>query len=226
MNIRMLDENHISISLDETTSDQEVQSIAKLFKGIAKKEKAVSSYDLPSDILRSSEYLTHPVFHLYRTETEMLRYIRKLCDKDIALDRAMIPLGSCTMKLNAASEMIPVGWEEFSNIHPYAPEDQVAGYKNLIEDLETKLSEITGYAAVSLQPNAGSQGEYAGLLAIDAFHRSNGDQQRKICLIPESAHGTNPASAQMAGMRVVPISCDKKGNIDLEDLKEKAAQSF
>ena len=224
MNIRMLDENYISISLDETTSDQEVQSITKLFKDIAKKDEVVSSYDLPSDILRSSKYLTHPVFHLYRTETEMLRYIRKLCDKDIALDRAMIPLGSCTMKLNAASEMIPVGWEEFSNIHPYAPEDQVAGYKTLIEDLEIKLSEITGYAAISLQPNAGSQGEYAGLLAIDAFHRSNGDQQRKICLIPESAHGTNPASAQMAGMRVVPISCDKKGNIDIENLKEKAVQ--
>ena len=224
MNIRMLDENYISISLDETTSDQEVQSITKLFKDIAKKDEVVSSYDLPSDILRSSKYLTHPVFHLYRTETEMLRYIRKLCDKDIALDRAMIPLGSCTMKLNATSEMIPVGWEEFSNIHPYAPQDQVAGYKILIKDLEAKLSEITGYAAVSLQPNAGSQGEYAGLLAIDAFHRSNGDQQRKICLIPESAHGTNPASAQMAGMRVVPISCDKKGNIDIENLKEKAVQ--
>ena len=224
MNIRMLDENYISISLDETTSDQEVQSITKLFKDIAKKDEVISSYDLPSAIIRSSKYLTHPVFHLYRTETEMLRYIRKLCDKDIALDRAMIPLGSCTMKLNAASEMIPVGWEEFSNIHPYAPEDQVAGYKTLIEDLEIKLSEITGYAAVSLQPNAGSQGEYAGLLAIDAFHRSNGDQQRKICLIPESAHGTNPASAQMAGMRVVPISCDKKGNIDIENLKEKAVQ--
>ena len=224
MNIRMLDENHISISLDETTSDLEVQSIANLFKGITKKAEAASSYDLPINILRSTEYLTHPVFHLYRTETEMLRYIRKLCDKDIALDRAMIPLGSCTMKLNATSEMIPVGWEEFSNIHPYAPQDQVSGYKTLIEDLEVKLSEITGYAAVSLQPNAGSQGEYAGLLAIDAFHKSNGDQHRKICLIPESAHGTNPASAQMAGMKVVPISCDKKGNIDLEDLKEKASQ--
>ena len=224
MNIRMLDENHISISLDETTSDLEVQSIANLFKGITNKAEAASSYDLPINILRSTEYLTHPVFHLYRTETEMLRYIRKLCDKDIALDRAMIPLGSCTMKLNATSEMIPVGWEEFSNIHPYAPQDQVSGYKTLIEDLEVKLSEITGYAAVSLQPNAGSQGEYAGLLAIDAFHKSNGDQHRKICLIPESAHGTNPASAQMAGMKVVPISCDKKGNIDLEDLKEKASQ--
>ena len=224
MNLRMMDANHISISLDETTTDQEIENIKKLFKDLSKKVKGVSSFELPIDIIRSSEYLTHPVFHLYRTETEMLRYIRKLCDKDIALDRAMIPLGSCTMKLNATSEMIPVGWEEFSNIHPYAPHDQTAGYKILINDLEAKLSEITGYSAVSLQPNAGSQGEYAGLLAIDAFHRSNGDQQRKICLIPESAHGTNPASAQMAGMKVVPISCDKKGNIDLKDLGEKASK--
>ena len=224
MNLRMMDANHISISLDETTTDQEIENIKKLFKELSKKAKSVSSFELPIDIRRSSEYLTHPVFHLYRTETEMLRYIRKLCDKDIALDRAMIPLGSCTMKLNATSEMIPVGWEEFSNIHPYAPYDQTAGYKILIDDLEAKLSEITGYSAVSLQPNAGSQGEYAGLLAIDAFHRSNGDQQRKICLIPESAHGTNPASAQMAGMKVVPISCDKKGNIDLKDLGEKASK--
>ena len=224
INLRMLDANHISISLDETTTDQEIEKIIKLFKELSKKEKVVLSFELPIDIMRSSEYLTHPVFHLYRTETEMLRYIRKLCDKDIALDRAMIPLGSCTMKLNATSEMIPVGWEEFSNIHPYAPHDQTHGYKILINDLEAKLSEITGYSAVSLQPNAGSQGEYAGLLAIDAFHRSNGDQQRKICLIPESAHGTNPASAQMAGMKVVPISCDKKGNIDLEDLGKKASK--
>ena len=224
MNLRMVDANHISISLDETTTDQEIENIKKLFKELSKKAKGVSSFELPIDIIRSSEYLTHPVFHLYRTETEMLRYIRKLCDKDIALDRAMIPLGSCTMKLNATSEMIPVGWEEFSNIHPYAPHDQTAGYQILINDLEAKLSEITGYSAVSLQPNAGSQGEYAGLLAIDAFHRNNGDQQRKICLIPESAHGTNPASAQMAGMKVVPISCDKKGNIDLKDLGEKASK--
>ena len=224
MNLRALDANHISISLDETTTRQEIKNITKIFKDLSKKEKAVLSFELPINIVRSSEYLTHPVFHLYRTETEMLRYIRKLGDKDIALDRAMIPLGSCTMKLNATSEMIPVGWEEFSNIHPYAPHDQTAGYKTLINDLETKLAEITGYSAVSLQPNAGSQGEYAGLLAIDAFHRSNGEQQRKICLIPESAHGTNPASAQMAGMKVVPISCDKKGNIDLEDLGEKASK--
>ena len=222
MNIRVLDEDHISISLDETTTNQEVNKIVKLFKPIERKEKVIMSFDLPADLQRSSKYLTHPVFHMYRTETEMLRYIRKLCDKDIALDRAMIPLGSCTMKLNATSEMIPVGWEEFSNIHPYAPNDQTVGYKILIEDLEAQLSEITGYSAISLQPNAGSQGEYAGLLAIDAFHKKNGDHQRKICLIPESAHGTNPASAQMAGMKVVAINCDKKGNIDLEDLKEKA----
>ena len=222
MNIRVLDEDHISISLDETTTNQEVNKIVKLFKPIERKEKVILSFDLPADLQRSSKYLTHPVFHMYRTETEMLRYIRKLSDKDIALDRAMIPLGSCTMKLNATSEMIPVGWEEFSNIHPYAPNDQTVGYKILIEDLETQLSEITGYSAISLQPNAGSQGEYAGLLAIDAFHKKNGDHQRKICLIPESAHGTNPASAQMAGMKVVAINCDKKGNIDLEDLKEKA----
>ena len=222
MNIRVLDEDHISISLDETTTNQEVNKIVKLFKPTERKEKVILSFDLPVDLQRSSKYLTHPVFHMYRTETEMLRYIRKLSDKDIALDRAMIPLGSCTMKLNATSEMIPVGWEEFSNIHPYAPNDQTVGYKILIEDLETQLSEITGYSAISLQPNAGSQGEYAGLLAIDAFHKKNGDHQRKICLIPESAHGTNPASAQMAGMKVVAINCDKKGNIDLEDLKEKA----
>ena len=224
MNLRMLDENHLSISLDETTTDQEIENIIKLFRVLPKNEKIISSFGLPVNVQRSSEYLSHPVFHLYRTETEMLRYIRKLCDKDIALDRAMIPLGSCTMKLNATSEMIPIGWEEFSNIHPYAPHDQTAGYRILIDDLETKLSEITGYSAISLQPNAGSQGEYAGLLAIDAYHRSNGDEQRKICLIPESAHGTNPASAQMAGMKVIPVNCDKKGNIDLKDLDEKATK--
>ena len=224
MNLRMLDESHISISLDEATTDQEIENITKIFKVFSKKEKINLSFDLSANVKRASQYLTHPVFHRYRTETEMLRYIRNLSDKDIALDRAMIPLGSCTMKLNATSEMIPVGWEEFSNIHPYAPDDQTSGYKILINDLETKLSEITGYSAISLQPNAGSQGEYAGLLAIDAFHRKNGDCQRKICLIPESAHGTNPASAQMAGMKVIPVNCDKKGNIDLKDLDEKAAK--
>ncbi len=224
MNLRMLDESHISISLDEATTGQEIENITKLFKVFSKKEKINLSFDLSANVKRASQYLTHPVFHRYRTETEMLRYIRNLSDKDIALDRAMIPLGSCTMKLNATSEMIPVGWEEFSSIHPYAPDYQTSGYKILINDLETKLSEITGYSAISLQPNAGSQGEYAGLLAIDAFHRKNGDCQRKICLIPESAHGTNPASAQMAGMKVIPVNCDKKGNIDLKDLDEKAAK--
>ena len=222
MNLRMLDKNHIAISLDETVTDSDVANLLKLFTKIGNEEKVISKLEIPSSLNRSSKYLTHPVFHLYRTETEMLRYIRKLSDKDIALDRAMIPLGSCTMKLNSTSEMIPVGWDEFSNIHPFAPDDQTGGYKILIKDLEAQLSEITGYSGVSLQPNAGSQGEYAGLLAIDAFHRANGDDQRKICLIPESAHGTNPASAQMAGMEVVPISCDKKGNIDLEDLLNTA----
>ena len=224
MNLRMLDESHISISLDEATTDQEIENITKLFRVFSKKEKINLSFDLSANVKRASKYLTHPVFHRYRTETEMLRYIRNLSDKDIALDRAMIPLGSCTMKLNATSEMIPVGWEEFSNIHPYAPDDQTSSYKILINELETKLSEIRRYSAISLQPNAGYQGEYAGLLAIDAFHRKNGDCQRKICLIPESAHGTNPASAQMAGMKVIPVNCDKKGNIDLKDLDEKAAK--
>ncbi|MDC1475030.1 aminomethyl-transferring glycine dehydrogenase [Gammaproteobacteria bacterium] len=210
------------ISLDETTTAEAVDALINLFAGSQSPEQSKEEFGIPTPLTRTSPYLTHPVFHLYRTETEMLRYIRKLYDKDIALDRAMIPLGSCTMKLNATSEMIPVGWEEFSNIHPYAPADQTKGYQELVSGLEAKLATITGYAAISLQPNAGSQGEYAGLLAIDAFHRANNDHQRKICLIPESAHGTNPASAQMAGMKVVPVSCDKKGNIDLEDLTNKA----
>ena len=222
INIRCIDSNSLSISLDETTSDIDIAELASLFASFKVSAQSNNKYGIPSVLARTSVYLTHPVFHLYRTETEMLRYIRKLYDKDIALDRAMIPLGSCTMKLNATSEMIPVGWEEFSNIHPYAPSEQTKGYQMLINDLEHKLATITGYAAISLQPNAGSQGEYAGLLAIDAFHRANDDSQRKVCLIPESAHGTNPASAQMAGMKVVPVSCDKKGNIDLDELKEKA----
>ena len=222
INIRCISSNLISISLDETTSQLDVEELASLFAHFEVSTSSDNKYGIPNELERTSAYLTHPVFHLYRTETEMLRYIKNLCNKDIALDRAMIPLGSCTMKLNATSEMIPVGWEEFSNIHPYAPKEQTQGYQILISDLEKKLATITGYSAISLQPNAGSQGEYAGLLAIDAFHRANGDQQRKICLIPESAHGTNPASAQMAGMKVIPVSCDKKGNIDLEDLTDKA----
>jgi glycine dehydrogenase len=222
INIRCIDADFIAISLDETTTSDEIETLIGLFAGSQNSNQSHGEFGIPSALTRTSSYLMHPVFHLYRTETEMLRYIRTLYDKDIALDRAMIPLGSCTMKLNATSEMIPVGWEEFSNIHPYAPSDQTKGYQELVDDLESQLAVITGYAAISLQPNAGSQGEYAGLLAIDAFHRANNDHQRKICLIPESAHGTNPASAQMAGMKVVPVSCDKKGNIDLEDLKSKS----
>jgi len=222
VNLRKYDDQNVCISLDETTNNQDIANLLNCFKSLKDDKKIEVKYGIPPNLKRTTTYLTHQVFHLYRTETEMLRYIRKLYDKDIALDRAMIPLGSCTMKLNATSEMIPVGWEEFANIHPYAPEDQIEGYKILINDLESQLSTITGYAAISLQPNAGSQGEYAGLLAIDAYHKNNGDLERRICLIPESAHGTNPASAQMAGMKVVPISCDKKGNIDLEDLKLKA----
>ena len=224
INIRCISSNLVSISLDETTSQLDVEELASLFANFEVSTPSDNKYGIPNALERTSAYLTHPVFHLYRTETEMLRYIKNLCNKDIALDRAMIPLGSCTMKLNATSEMIPVGWEEFSNIHPYAPKEQTQGYQILIRDLEKKLATITGYSAISLQPNAGSQGEYAGLLAIDAFHRANGDLQRKICLIPESAHGTNPASAQMAGMKVIPVSCDKKGNIDLEDLTDKATK--
>ena len=224
INIRCINSDLISISLDETTSQIDIEELVSLFANFEVSAQNNNEYEIPKALKRTSSYLTHPVFHLYRTETEMLRYIKKLCDKDMALDRTMIPLGSCTMKLNGTSEMIPVGWEEFSNIHPYAPSEQTQGYQLLIDDLEQKLATITGYSAISLQPNAGSQGEYAGLLAIDAFHRAKGNHQRKICLIPESAHGTNPASAQMAGMKVVPVSCDKKGNIDLDDLKEKATK--
>ncbi len=179
---------------------------------------------LPAALARTSPFLTHPTFHRYRCETEMLRYLRRLADRDIALDRSMIPLGSCTMKLNATSEMIPVTWPEFGELHPFAPPGQAAGYRELIAELERMLCATTGYAAVSLQPNAGSQGEYAGLLAIKAYHASRGEAHRDVCLIPASAHGTNPASAQMAGMHVVVVACDADGNVDLADLEAKAAQ--
>ena len=178
--------------------------------------------NIPKRLLREDEPLTHPVFNSYQSETEMLRYLRKLSDKDIALDRAMIPLGSCTMKLNATAEMIPVSWPEFANIHPFAPNDQVSGYIEMIEEVESMLCVVTGYDAVSLQPNAGSQGEYAGLLAIRSYHASRGESHRNVCLIPSSAHGTNPASAQMCGMRVVVTACDDMGNVDLEELRLKA----
>ena len=177
---------------------------------------------MPEALRRTSGFLTHPVFHAHRSETEMMRYLRRLQAKDIALDRAMIPLGSCTMKLNAAAEMIPVTWSGFADLHPFAPREQAAGYAELFRDLKAWLAEITGFDAVSLQPNAGSQGEYAGLLTIRAYHESRGEGRRDICLIPSSAHGTNPASAVLAGMRVVVVGCDERGNVDLADLSSKA----
>ncbi len=222
INLRKIKADLIGISLDESVDDEVFKNILSIFSiKSPEKNKAVIT-SIPEDLVRTSNYLQHPVFNKYHSETEMLRYIKKLYEKDIALDRAMIPLGSCTMKLNATSEMLPVSWPEFSSIHPFAPESQVLGYKKLMKELEQQLATITGYSEISLQPNAGSQGEYAGLLAIAAFHVSKGDKARNICLIPMSAHGTNPASAQMAGMKVVAIDCDKEGNIDLSDLERKA----
>ena len=179
---------------------------------------------LPAELKRTSEFLAHPVFHVHRSETEMLRYMRKLSDRDLALDRAMIPLGSCTMKLNATTEMIPVTWTEFGSLHPFAPKDQAAGYHAMFTRLEEWLADITGYDAVSLQPNSGAQGEYAGLLAIRAYHASRGEPHRRVCLIPSSAHGTNPASASMVGMDVVVVACDPQGNVDVDDLRKKATE--
>ena len=225
INLRKINKNYIGISLDESVDEQVLKNILSVFSIKPVKEPKEETSSIPKNLLRTSKYLQHPVFNSYRTETEMLRYIKRLYEKDIALDRAMIPLGSCTMKLNSTSEMLPVSWPEFSSIHPFAPENQTKGYKQLIDELEEQLVNITGYSKVSLQPNAGSQGEYAGLLAIDAFHRSRGDNDRNICLIPMSAHGTNPASAQMVGMKIIPINCDKEGNIDLTDLQEKAKEN-
>jgi len=229
MNLREVDGDTVGISFDETTSSADVESLWRIF-GAGEAGPTVAELDartpdaLPAALLRSSEILTHEVFNRYHAETEMLRYLRRLADKDIALDRAMIPLGSCTMKLNATTEMIPITWPEFGAIHPFVPMDQAAGYLELIGELEAMLAEITGYAAVSLQPNAGSQGEYAGLLVIKKYHESRGDHARNICLIPSSAHGTNPASAALAGMKVVVVDCDDGGNVDVEDLRARAEE--
>ncbi|MFC6632754.1 aminomethyl-transferring glycine dehydrogenase [Microbulbifer taiwanensis] len=226
INLRAIDGRRVGISLDETATQGDVEILWQLFGGaldFSEVESRVSPV-LAGELLRDDSPLSQEVFNRYHSETEMLRYLRSLADLDIALDRSMIPLGSCTMKLNATAEMIPVTWPEFANVHPYAPADQVAGYAELIEGLEAMLCEITGYDAVSLQPNAGSQGEYAGLLAIRAYHASRGEGGRDICLIPSSAHGTNPASAQMCGMRVVVVRCDEQGNVCLDDLREKAAE--
>ena len=221
LNLRRLSETEIGVSFDETSTDADVQQLAKLLGGAA--VEAVDKTLLAATYLRTDTILSQRVFHQYRSETEMMRYLRRLSEMDIALDRAMIPLGSCTMKLNAASELIPVTWPEFNSIHPYAPADQWSGYREMIDQLESMLCEITGYDSISLQPNAGSQGEYAGLLAIKLYHESRGDRDRNVCLIPSSAHGTNPASAQMANMRVVVVKCDQHGNIDLPDLDSKIA---
>ncbi len=216
----------LGISLDETTTPAVVEAIWRAFGGALAYEDiaAEANAGLPTELARTSSFLQHQVFHRYRSETELLRYMRKLADRDLALDRAMIPLGSCTMKLNATAEMVPVTWPEFGALHPFAPVEQARGYQHLFDDLKQKLCAITGYDAMSLQPNSGAQGEYAGLLAIRAYHRSRGEEHRNVCLIPSSAHGTNPASAHMAGMEVVVVKCDSQGNVDLADLQTKAEQ--
>lgn len=217
--------SELSISIDETCNEDDVIQLLRCFGGeLSSAEELTLVEPLADEHLRSDDYMTQDVFHQYHSETEMMRYLRRLSDKDIALDRSMIPLGSCTMKLNSASEMTPVTWPEFGQIHPFAPQDQTRGYQTMIAQLEQMLCACTGYDAISLQPNAGSQGEYAGLLAIKAYHESLNDFDRDICLIPSSAHGTNPASAQMANMQVVVVKCNAEGNIDLDDLKSKIAE--
>ena len=220
-NLRPID-GGVAVSFDETTDENKLFALIGAIIGKATLVAAdACQSSLPTKLERHSPFMTHPVFHKYHTETEMMRYMRQLADRDLALDRCMIPLGSCTMKLNATAEMMPVSWPEFANIHPYAPADQTEGYQQLIAELEHMLAEATGYAAISLQPNAGSQGEFAGLLAITRYHESRGEGHRNICLIPSSAHGTNPASAALAGLKVVVVKCDDEGNVDIDDLKAK-----
>ncbi|MDA5095354.1 aminomethyl-transferring glycine dehydrogenase [Aliiroseovarius sp. KMU-50] len=225
VNLRAVGNDRIGISLDEQTRAETIEAVWGAF-GIEKEDDSVANraYRLPDYALRETEYLTHPIFHKNRAEAEITRYMRRLADRDLALDRAMIPLGSCTMKLNATIEMIPVTWPEFSNLHPFVPEDQALGYKEMITDLSDKLCQITGYDAISMQPNSGAQGEYAGLLTIRNYHESRGEGHRNVCLIPTSAHGTNPATAQMVGYKVVPVKADEDGNIDVADFKAKATE--
>jgi glycine dehydrogenase len=224
INLRKVDKDTLSVAFDEAKKLNDVNTLLKVF-GISKnldQNTKVELNNLPKNLLRTSKYLTHPVFNKYHSETEMLRYLKKLEDCDIALNRSMIALGSCTMKLNATAELIPITWKEFSLPHPFVPIEQMKGYKILFNDLINDLKEITGYDAVSLQPNSGAQGEYAGLMTIRKFHKSNNQGNRNVCLIPNSAHGTNPASAQMCGMKVVVVNCDEDGNVDIKDLKDKA----
>ncbi|MFG2769511.1 aminomethyl-transferring glycine dehydrogenase [Streptomyces sp. NPDC048350] len=226
VNLYLVDADHVSVSCDETTGRAQLDAVWSAF-GVAADIEALDAATedaLPAGVLRSDAYLTHPVFHAHRSETSMLRYLRKLADRDYALDRGMIPLGSCTMKLNATTEMEPVTWPEFGQIHPFAPVEQAQGYLTLITELEERLAEVTGYDKVSIQPNAGSQGELAGLLAVRAYHRANGDEQRTVCLIPSSAHGTNAASAVMAGMKVVVVKTADDGEVDVADLRAKIEQ--
>ena len=222
INIRVFDRTAVGISLDETTTKKDLQDLLEIFAGAASIPVPEAELNLPKSLIRSSTYLNHPVFNRYHSETELLRYMHRLQAKDLSLTTSMIPLGSCTMKLNATAEMMPVTWPEFGKIHPFAPRSQARGYQVVFEQLEAWLAEITGFAGVSLQPNAGSQGEYAGLLVIREYHESRGESDRHVCLIPSSAHGTNPASAVMCGMKVVPVACDDQGNIDINDLKDKA----
>jgi glycine dehydrogenase len=234
INLRGVDASRVSLSLDETVTPEDLQALADVFaRGLGKTagkldidalDQQAQGQGIPAAVARSGAILEHPIFSSVQSETDMLRYLRKLADKDLALDRSMIPLGSCTMKLNATAEMIPITWPEFAQIHPYAPASQTAGYADLIERLSAALCEITGYDAVSLQPNSGAQGEYAGLLAIRGYQHAQGQHQRDICLIPSSAHGTNPASAQLAGMQVVVVASDDNGNVDVADLRAKVAQ--
>ncbi len=231
INLRVRGNGSLCISLDETTTRADVEALWGVFANPGASLPTIDALDatapslIPEGLRRTSAFLTHPVFNTHHSEHELLRYMRALADKDLAMDRTMIPLGSCTMKLNATAEMIPVTWPEFGNLHPLAPAEQAQGYKELIDGLEAMLVECTGYDSVSLQPNSGAQGEYAGLLAIRAYHRSRGEAKRDICLIPESAHGTNPASAQMCGMQVVVTKCDSNGNVDVEDIR-RAAEKY
>ncbi|CAM5436340.1 aminomethyl-transferring glycine dehydrogenase [Streptomyces fumanus] len=226
VNLRLVDADHVSAACDETTTRAQVGAVWSAFgvEGDIEALDAATEDALPAGLLRQDDYLTHPVFHKHRSETAMLRYLRRLADRDYALDRGMIPLGSCTMKLNATTEMEPVTWPEFGQLHPFAPAEQAQGYLTLIRELEERLADVTGYDKVSLQPNAGSQGELAGLLAVRGYHRANGDEQRTVCLIPSSAHGTNAASAVMAGMKVVVVKTAEDGEIDVEDLRAKIEQ--
>ncbi|MBU3745292.1 MAG: aminotransferase class V-fold PLP-dependent enzyme, partial [Sediminibacterium sp.] len=230
VNFRYFDEDKVGISIDETTSHADIELLVKIFaaatgkSAVALEPISTDTLQIPSTLVRTSTFLSHPVFHMHRSESQMMRYIKQLENKDLSLNTSMISLGSCTMKLNAATEMIPVSWPEFGGLHPFAPINQCQGYATIIEELSAYLCEITGFTACSLQPNSGAQGEYAGLLTIRAYHQHRGEAHRNVVLIPISAHGTNPASAVMAGFKVVVVKCDDAGNIDMTDLTQKAEQ--